>query len=167
MSGDPFTRCVPFTDSPGSTPCQPSFCGPYSQCHVEDGKSKCSCLEGYLGSPPSCRPECVKNTDCSWDEACNNNKCVHPCTYACGKGAKCQAENRDNPVCSCPLGFTGDPLVLCEKISEVVPPLPPQNPCLPNPCGPHSRCKLVKYSPSCSCLRDYIGLPPNCRSKLL
>lgn len=37
------------------------------------------------------------------------------------------------------------------------------NPCVPTPCGPHSQCREIGDSPSCSCLPNYIGSPPNCR----
>lgn len=37
------------------------------------------------------------------------------------------------------------------------------NPCLPSPCGPFSQCRDVGGSPSCSCLPQYMGSPPNCR----
>lgn len=37
-----------------------------------------------------------------------------------------------------------------------------ENPCLPSPCGPNSQCRTVGNSPSCSCLPNYVGLPPNC-----
>ena len=37
------------------------------------------------------------------------------------------------------------------------------NPCVPNPCGPNSECRAVGDRSSCSCVRDYIGSPPNCR----
>lgn len=40
---------------------------------------------------------------------------------------------------------------------------PIQNPCLPSPCGPYSQCQVQGTSPSCSCLPEYIGAPPNCR----
>lgn len=39
----------------------------------------------------------------------------------------------------------------------------PTNPCLPSPCGPFSQCREVGGSPSCSCLQQYMGSPPNCR----
>lgn len=35
--------------------------------------------------------------------------------------------------------------------------------CLPSPCGPNSQCKQIGESPSCSCLPEFIGSPPNCR----
>lgn len=37
------------------------------------------------------------------------------------------------------------------------------NPCAPSPCGPNSQCRDIGGTPSCSCLPNYIGSPPNCR----
>lgn len=37
------------------------------------------------------------------------------------------------------------------------------NPCDPNPCGPYSRCREVNGQSVCSCLSNYIGIPPSCR----
>lgn len=39
----------------------------------------------------------------------------------------------------------------------------PANPCVPSPCGPYSHCRNTAGYPSCSCLENYIGIPPNCR----
>lgn len=39
----------------------------------------------------------------------------------------------------------------------------PINPCIPNPCGPFSICHDQGGYPSCTCLPQYIGSPPNCR----
>lgn len=41
------------------------------------------------------------------------------------------------------------------------------SPCLPSPCGPNSQCQIVNNSPSCSCLPEYLGLPPNCRPECI
>lgn len=54
------------------------------------------------------------------------------------------------------------------NIYFIAPPLPqiqetPRDPCLPSPCGPNSQCRDIGGSPSCSCLANYIGTPPNCR----
>lgn len=38
-----------------------------------------------------------------------------------------------------------------------------KNPCMPSPCGLYSECRAVGDTPSCSCLPNYIGSPPNCR----
>ena len=40
---------------------------------------------------------------------------------------------------------------------------PPVNPCTPSPCGPNSLCKEVNNAPSCSCMEEFNGSPPNCR----
>lgn len=42
-------------------------------------------------------------------------------------------------------------------------PKPTQDPCIPTPCGPNSQCLNIGGIPSCSCLHNYIGSPPNCR----
>lgn len=39
----------------------------------------------------------------------------------------------------------------------------PTNPCQPSPCGPNAECQVRGDSPACSCIENYIGLPPNCR----
>lgn len=39
--------------------------------------------------------------------------------------------------------------------------------CTPNPCGPHSSCKIVNNNHVCSCLPDMKGAPPNCAPECL
>lgn len=102
-------------ESPPSDPCQPSPCGPNSQCRVANGQSACSCLPSYVGSPPYCKPECVVNEECSLDKACVNQKCVDPCPGRCGQNAQCKVINH-GPVCTCRSGYTGDPRFRCQKI---------------------------------------------------
>lgn len=53
-------------------------------------------------------------------------------------------------------------ITLCHLV-EPPPQREPTNPCQPSPCGPNAECRAVGDSPSCSCLREYIGSPPNCR----
>jgi hypothetical protein len=95
-------------------PCLSSPCGPYSVCRVVSGHAVCSCQAGHVGSPPTCRPECILSTECPQDKACINQKCVDPCPGTCGLNARCQVVNH-NPICTCTLGFTGDPFVRCIK----------------------------------------------------
>lgn len=38
-----------------------------------------------------------------------------------------------------------------------------KDPCVPSPCGPHSMCRTIGSTYTCSCLPIYIGSPPNCR----
>lgn len=167
-----------------TNPCQPSPCGPNSQCREINGQAVCSCLPTYIGSPPGCRPECTVSSECAQNKACINQKCQDPCPGTCGLNAHCSVINH-SPVCACSPGQTGDPFTRCFPIprkslptvtktysinshiySAPPPEQPPiviKNPCVPSPCGPNSECRDIGGSPSCSCLRQYIGAPPNCR----
>lgn len=166
--------------------CRPSPCGPNSQCRIVNQQAVCSCVQGYLGAPPSCRPECVVSSDCPRNLACNNQKCIDPCTGTCGLRTQCQVVNH-NPICSCLPRYSGDPFTRCDPISKeysrwinlfveywilslnwkfyllVETSLEPVNPCQPSPCGPNAQCRVVNDSPSCTCLPEFIGSPPNCR----
>lgn len=95
--------------------CHPSPCGLNSQCRVVGEHEVCSCMPGFIGSPPNCRPECVVSSECAQNRACINEKCVDPCQSACGQYARCQVINH-NPICSCSPGYTGDPIVRCVAI---------------------------------------------------
>ena len=172
------------TDTVKGNPCSPSPCGPNSVCREINGQPVCSCVAGFLGAPPTCRPECTVSSDCPLTQACSNQKCVNPCPGSCGFRAICNVVNH-NPICGCPPELTGDPFVQCvprRKIScfsspvtnessknhndnSLLAPEPaiPQNPCEPSPCGPNAECRVVNDAPSCSCLSEYIGTPPNCR----
>lgn len=146
-------------------PCNPSPCGPNSQCREVNGQAVCSCLPNYSGSPPGCRPECTLNSECALNKACISQKCQDPCPGTCGLNAKCQVINH-SPICSCNPGHTGDPFTRCFRIPPpVVQAVAPvvTDPCLPSPCGPNSQCRNLNGGPSCSCLADFIGSSPNCR----
>lgn len=93
-------------------PCKPSPCGPNSICRSMNNHATCSCVPGYTGSPPTCRPECTRSSDCHKNQVCTNQKCVDPCIGACGIQAVCQCINH-SPICSCPEGFTGNPFIRC------------------------------------------------------
>lgn len=96
-------------------PCHPSPCGPNSQCRDIYGQAVCSCLQGYVGSPPTCKPECVISTECQLNEACVNQKCIDPCPGTCGLNALCQVVNH-NPICTCPERYSGDPFIRCQVL---------------------------------------------------
>lgn len=143
----------------------------------------CSCQTNFVGSPPGCRPECVMSQECPLNQACVNQKCVDPCPGTCGLSTQCQVI-KHSPICSCLNGYTGDPFTRCFTIPrknsflvyisnasissefsaikdepiEVV-----SNPCVPSPCGAYSECRDIGGQPSCTCSRNYIGSPPNCR----
>lgn len=98
-----------------SNPCQPSPCGPNSQCKEVNGQAVCSCLPNYVDTPPNCRPECTMSSECSADKACVNLKCQNPCPGSCGLNSMCNVINH-SPICSCRQGFTGDPFTRCFPI---------------------------------------------------
>lgn len=206
FTGDPFRYCSPIppqrkknavspdtfgyhthlaiVEASPQNPCQPSPCGPNSQCREINQQAVCSCLPQYIGSPPGCRPECTVSTECPHNQACINQKCKDPCPGTCGLNAQCQVINH-SPICSCRQGHTGDPFLRCypiprkfgtlvKVVDESVglifsapPPSRPQaeyvNPCVPSPCGPYSQCRDTGGAPSCSCLPNYVGSPPGCR----
>lgn len=96
-------------------PCNPSPCGPNSICREVNKHAVCSCKTGFIGTPPSCRPECLISSECALDKACVTQKCVDPCPGTCGENARCQVVTH-NPICSCSPGYTGDPFNRCTKI---------------------------------------------------
>lgn len=98
-------------------PCQPSPCGPNSQCKEINGYSMCSCLSGYIGTPPTCRPECSVDSDCNPNKACTNQKCRDPCLGTCGESAQCTTISH-RPYCKCPPGFTGNAFLRCYVLQQ-------------------------------------------------
>lgn len=96
-------------------PCDPSPCGPNSQCRVVGSQPACSCLPNYIGRAPNCRPECTTSNECPNNLACQNEKCRDPCPGTCGQNAQCTVVNH-NPICSCLPGYEGDPVTLCNLI---------------------------------------------------
>lgn len=136
-TGDPFVQCFlersenhfnlfkeripifhilePESDPPTGDPCVPSPCGPYSACRVVGNLPACSCLPGYIGKSPNCRPECTINAECPSNLACINEKCLDPCIGSCGINSICTVV-KHNPVCQCKNGYSGDPFSACSEI---------------------------------------------------
>lgn len=94
------------------TPCVPNPCGPNSICRPVNQQSVCSCMPGFIGSPPGCRPECTVSSECSSEKACVNQKCIEPCPGHCGLNTNCRVINH-SPMCSCNRGYIGDPFTRC------------------------------------------------------
>jgi hypothetical protein len=105
-----------FTAEPqvSEDPCLPSPCGRFSECTDNQGTARCACLQGYFGTPPNCRPECLLSSDCPPQLACIGQKCSDPCVGICGSNALCKVVNH-RAICSCPPEYTGDPFVSCNK----------------------------------------------------
>lgn len=137
-------------------PCTPSPCGPNSLCRVVNEAPSCTCLVGYHGQAPHCRPECSNNEECSVHLSCVNNKCTNPCEGACAANAECRVVSH-SPICICPQGYTGDPFFSCVKeklYTELI-----STPCSPSPCGSNAICKERNNAGSCTCIEGYTGNP--------
>lgn len=141
---------------PIGNPCQPSPCGPNSECRVTGESYSCICVRDYVGSPPNCRPECVSNSECPSNLACINLKCKDPCAGACGLNSECRVVSH-TPMCICLSGYTGDPFSQC-TIKQMTP-VDHSRPCDPSPCGSNAICREQNGAGSCSCLPDFIGNP--------
>lgn len=159
-----YTFLLASEDTPVSTPCDPSPCGPNAECRERNGAGACFCFSGYEGDPfdqrRGCRRECEKNDDCSEKLSCVQFKCIDPCIGTCGSHALCNVQSHV-PQCTCPQGYTGDPFFACHV--ESFTPRQPENPCVPSPCGPNSQCRQINNQAVCSCSLGYIGSPPACR----
>lgn len=107
----------PIKDIPSGNPCVPSPCGPNSVCRDIGNLPACSCLPGYIGRAPNCRPECTINAECHGNLACVNEKCIDPCPGSCGLHAYCNVANHV-PLCTCFEGYTGDPFRGCDYASR-------------------------------------------------
>lgn len=135
-------------------PCDPSPCGPFSFCKIENNSPVCSCLENYFGNPPYCKPECLVNSDCRQTEICKNQKCVNPCrNEICGLRATCYVR-KHIASCLCNDGFTGNPFIECTLIrrAEI------QNIKRSCECGINAECKDSSLG-SCKCIENYFGNP--------
>lgn len=147
--------------------CQPSPCGANAVCRVSGDSPSCSCLDGFIGAPPNCRPECVSNSDCSSQLACINQKCRDPCPGSCGTNAECRVVSH-TPNCVCTPGYTGNPFILCNIEPPQAIPLEKVSPCLPSPCGPNALCREQNGAGACTCLQDYVGNPyEGCRPECI
>ena len=93
----------------------PTPCGSNAICQERNKAASCQCIPEYFGDPyVACRPECVVNSDCPSNKACQRNKCVDPCPGTCGINAQCDVRNHV-PTCTCLEGYIGDPFVECRR----------------------------------------------------
>jgi hypothetical protein len=193
--GDPFSQCSlrPPTPQPqeNEDPCRPDPCGSNTDCERRNEIAACKCKPNYFGNPYiGCKPECLANTDCAQTQACMSQKCRDPCPGSCGDKADCRVVGH-NPICSCPAGYTGDPLESCRYVPPVgkflkmalnLKPNKQNNvfyftfsepsevevdPCGGHPCGPYSQEREQDGHCVCSCLPNYLGVAPNCRPECI
>jgi len=155
-------RCVVKPD-----PCDPSPCGPNTECSVTpNGNPICRCLPNYIPQPDTitgCGRECERDPDCSSGNICQNYQCVprpDPCDPTpCGRNTECNVNRQGNPVCTCTDGFEPAPDTIT-GCSRIVVRTPPPDPCDPSPCGPNTRCDVNRGgNPVCKCISGYVPNP--------
>jgi len=128
-NGNPVCKClsgfVPMPDTISGCkekpdPCNPSPCGANAECIPTGETATCRCPAGYQGDPFTfCKKgECEFDHDCDHQLACFDFKCRDPCSGTCGTSADCQVRDH-RPICSCPQGYTGDPLTACKRRTVV------------------------------------------------
>ena len=186
---EPEPECRVDGDCPDDTACLnercENPCHSLSPCHVSAictvvnslpfRTMICACREGWVpDTDTSCvpvelpnPPGCARNDDCPNGEACINRQCMDPCD--CGTNAQCFVQDH-RPVCTCPPGYIGNPLIACEPIGcqsdnecrdretcinrECV------NPCLvDDPCGRFAECYPARHKANCRCIPGYEGDP--------
>lgn len=54
-------------------------------------------------------------------------------------------------------------LIIIFLLAATSPPTPVEDPCLANPCGLYAECRKIGNQAACSCKKNYVGSPPNCR----
>jgi len=154
-------RCVEKPD-----PCDPSPCGPNTECSVTpSGNPICRCLPNYIPQPDTitgCGRECERDPDCQSGYICQNYRCVvkpDPCDPSpCGPNTECNVNRQGNPVCTCVAGFIPQPDTITGCIPA--PRTPPPDPCDPSPCGPNTRCDVNRAgNPVCKCLPGFVPMP--------
>lgn len=165
FTGNPLVSCFKLDEK---NPCEPSPCGPNSECVAEDKEigPHCKCKPKFYDFPPECRPGCDTHDDCGSDEFCNRRKniCVKICDpLSCGENSKCRPDKRKlKAYCSCLDGFTperglgcrekvaDDPEIPIDFIEETV-----VDPC-DEMCGKIAFCGGDK---KCECTQGYLGNP--------
>lgn len=117
-------------------PC-PKHCGLNTLCRVINHSPICTCSPSFIGDPFT---RCYKERKCLRKVNTNTNFTSILTRYLQW------------------LDF-----VFFSATVMQIPHQPFRNPCVPSPCGPHAVCREINDSPSCSCMQDFQGLPPNCR----
>lgn len=135
-------------------PCSEKICGSGARCDVKNHNPICTCNPGLSGDPfVSCSPY---QEPVEIQNPCDPNPC--------GQYSTCREDNH-RPVCSCMANMLGAPphchpeCVLHSDCSQnqICSNLRCQDPCLSNPCGKNSECRVTSHTLICSCKNGYQG----------
>lgn len=121
-------------------------CGRNAECFPVNHKANCRCPDNFIGDARhecildrqderctsdsecgqneicesgNCIIGCRNDYQCEPDEACSKRKCQKVCRLSnvCGINAECRGEGH-RPICSCVVGFVGDPSVECKIVEQ-------------------------------------------------
>lgn len=117
--------------------------------------------------------DCLNDSDCPYDKACFNKKCLNPCSVGhtqCGRGATCLAESH-RANCICEPGTQGNPFIscvtgscqynedcadheACDRLNRVCRPV-----CETETCAELAKCIGRNHQPNCECKQGTSGNP--------
>lgn len=164
------SRCVP------ACAAEPDACADSAECYAVRHRAECRCRPGTAGDPSvGCSPVgCRADSDCPSDRACENAKCVEPCTSSpCSAPAECRVVEHE-AHCVCPPGHRATDAGCArddERECRADPDCPSGtaclsarcvNPCLDSkPCGTNAQCSVADSLPVrtmiCECIPGYSG----------
>ncbi|CAB4059878.1 unnamed protein product [Lepeophtheirus salmonis] len=86
----------------------------------------CTCIEGFTGKgdercvkiEPIIETGCRSDSECDRKLGCRDGDCINPCIKdnPCHTSAQCSVRSH-KALCSCPVGYAGDPYSFCKKES--------------------------------------------------
>ncbi|KAG7170134.1 Neurogenic locus Notch protein-like 1 [Homarus americanus] len=144
--------------------CVQGACGLNAHCEARNHQARCFCPTGYRGNAEHrCSQEEIEVRRIPAAEP------VNPCdAYPCGVNTDCN-ERGGRAVCTCKIGYDGDPLTECRRGQCLENQDCPQNmlcrslkcfdPCSDprDYCAPNAVCTTTRHQVVCSCDRNYRG----------
>ncbi|XP_050739992.1 sushi, nidogen and EGF-like domain-containing protein 1 isoform X2 [Eriocheir sinensis] len=144
--------------------CVTGACGLNADCTARNHVAQCRCPPRYRGDA---------HISCSLEEP--ESKAAPPAPYVspcarepCGINANCREEG-ERPVCSCPVGYEGNPLQQCIRGECIDSDDCPDyqackglrciDPCSLELCARNAECVTRNHQPVCSCGRGMVGDP--------
>ncbi|KAK7008174.1 hypothetical protein SK128_009294 [Halocaridina rubra] len=167
-------QCVNDNDCPDDYRCRASkcvrvcvtgACGLHADCDARNHRAVCRCPDNYNGDPYQ---QCKRiETQVQFDPV--SRLPPDPCSpNPCGTNADCRTRG-EQPVCTCPIGHEGNPLISCRRgecieANDCPDHLTCQrlrciNPCQEVNCGIEADCTVKSHQPICSCPRGLGGDP--------
>lgn len=119
FTGNPEVECLELPSCSKNSECPIGYVCQSGKCLAVSGcVSDNECRPTEICESGRCSEGCRSSSDCSFKMACINHLCQNPCSMKnCGANANCAPINHE-PVCRCPEGYSGNPLVGCQLEQE-------------------------------------------------